>query len=135
MAFCLNRSLSLSVVCMGLTLLGGCFSSTPARMAHVHGVITHQGQPLEGGVGSMNFVSDAAVEVAKIESGGSYSPLLKPSEYKIAIRYKDGVDIRDEASRMIRAKDLIPANYGDTRSSELTLVAEEGRNEVNFDLP
>ncbi|PQO45043.1 hypothetical protein [Blastopirellula marina] len=135
MAFTLTRVFGLGLVCLSLLLVSGCAEGPAPGEALVRGVITFQGKPLEGGVGSMNFVSEQAVDVARVEEGGIYSVTLPPGEYQISIRYKDGVDIRDEQGKMVRATDLIPKQFGDIKTSKLTLVAAEGVNEVNFDLP
>jgi hypothetical protein len=117
-----------------MILLVGCSSSD---RGFVTGTVSVNGkpvgpgtitlEPIEGGPGAhAKFAEDGKF---KVTSSGKKEG-AQVGEYRVAIIGGDNVDeLADPKGRAI-----IPAKYGDSSKSDLTLNVEAGAKEVNFDL-
>jgi hypothetical protein len=127
----------------------------------VSGTVTYNGQPLEKG--TISFVPDkgagatGAIEKGSytLSTGGEGDGAL-PGKYKVTITAKEdsseiakadflkdakgtGTDISYVPRQYLsaaaeKAKSLIPAGYGDVRSTTLTAEVKEQSNPINFTL-
>ena len=107
----------------------------------VSGVVTMQGQPVEGasvsfesvggGAGSLVAITDAQGKFMLQTYIGNDQPKdgLAPGEYRVAITKLEVVsDMRR------RPKDLLPKKFRDAKTSGLSATVAAGSNEFNFSL-
>jgi hypothetical protein len=127
----------------------------------VSGTVTYNGNPLEKG--EISFVTEDLTKnfgATGIITSGSYTLSTggnddgaQPGKYKVTIKAKEDYSAKAQADFQkesgtqnlkippqftakaeAAAKSLIPAGYGDPRTTNLTAVVKEERNTINFAL-
>jgi len=120
---------SLACVCLLATL--GCEPAVPAGKVKATGLVQVGGAPLAiapPATGSLNFAAKQGSEsgTATIGPDGSFSVILAPGTYAVAILAKDGIDTMDEKGSPIIAKSLVAEKYGSTATSGLEVTVTPG---------
>ena len=143
-----------ALVIVPLVALVGCTGSGPGSFAHVSGVVSHNGTPVEGA--KVKFVSTTEVSgvfeefATETDSNGKYliagvgkNPGIPPGRYKVVITkltLKGGAKVPEDFDMtQLEMSGLgvnsLPKKYGDVTSTDLSATLESGKNEnVNFDL-
>jgi hypothetical protein len=141
---------------LALVAVAGCSSSGPGSFAHVSGVVTLNGAPVEGA--KVTFVSTTEMEGQKArystttDSSGKYmiagwgkQPGIPPGMYKVTVTKlvmkggkaptpEEGFDsLQLEMSGT--GKNELPKEYAEESSTKLSATLDTGKNkDVNFDL-
>lgn len=123
----------------------------PPKLVPTKGTITHEGKPLAGAIVVFNPTGTVgALSIGQTDAEGKFElshmnfPGCGPGDYKVAVTRKvkrDGVPITlSESSaqsipaEVMRAQEVIPANYSDLGKTELTAKVSETGGEFAFDL-
>ena len=156
-----TRRLLVLFAASGAVVIASCGSHEEAfgKRYPVSGTVTYNGQPLEKG--AISFVPDkgagatGAIEKGSytLSTGGEGDGAL-PGKYKVAVTAKEdtneiakadflkdskgkGTDVSFVPRQYLsaaaeKAKSLIPAGYGDVRTTTLTAEVKEGSNTIPF---
>ena len=121
----------------------GCTNSV--RLAPVEGTVTLDGKPLA--TGNIVFeTGDARPATAEIKEGkivnwesggvpvGSHKVSITANEEVAAATPANPGDVGSGSLASMSGKSLIPAKYGDPRTSGLTATVKAGLNQVEFKL-
>ena len=134
---------------VGLLVLTGCGGTgSSLNVQYVEGVITLDGEPLEGA--TITFISQgaggqdagglsAARGIYKLTSpGGDPERGTLVGEYAVTIRkieIEGGAADPDSYTAVpVKQKDILPAVYRDRKNTPLTASVVKGKNRLNFDL-
>jgi len=125
-----------------LAVLPGC-SGSPEATQPVEGLVTYQGEPLEGGAVLFDMVTPTGsgkryTARARIDSQGRYSLSTFGEEdgavagrYRVAVSGKEPV-LTNEADAPPPA---IPLKYSSVETSGLAYEVVEGHNQIDIALP
>ena len=111
-------------------------------LCKVSGKVTFQGEPVSAGLVLLANAEKGIQVTAKLRPDGSFDLKmasgfgLLPGTYQVAItppRVEFPID-PTKAPSIIRTQHNIPARYGDTATSELTLAVKEGDNRLEVDM-
>lgn len=124
------------VYVIGILFLVGCGESeeTSSPTAVVTGKVSYQGSPLAKGTVLFQHSSGQTAS-ADIQGDGSYRLDATQGNNKVAIVSREPDRENPQGRpRIIPGKDLIPALYGEFRTSELMATVEAGENQIDFEL-
>jgi hypothetical protein len=143
------------IICFSFLILSGCGSGSPFPVEAVEGIVTLDGQPVEGAV--ITFVpvdvAEGKAAYARTDETGIYKltafnggksgagtmtgryivsilkevPVREPTTKELADAEK-GIEIN------IPLRSVIPIRYNDAQTSGLTAEIVKGKNIVRFDL-
>jgi hypothetical protein len=120
-----------SLACACLLPMLGCEPAVPAGKVKATGIVRVGGAPLSiapPATGSLNFAAKQGGEsgTASIGPDGSFSVILSPGIYAVAVIAKDGIDTMDENGTPVVAKSLVAEKYGSTATSGLEVTVTQG---------
>ncbi|QEG33429.1 hypothetical protein [Bythopirellula goksoeyrii] len=115
--------------------VAGCGKSKESEATSVvTGNVSYQGQPLSKG-SVLYQHSSGKTAVSDIKEDGNYRLDATPGSHKVAIISREPDKENPEGRpRIIPGKDLIPAAYGEFRTSGLTATVDTGEDQINFEL-
>ncbi|MBX6313671.1 MAG: hypothetical protein IRY99_12245 [Isosphaeraceae bacterium] len=141
----LASSLALAALLPILILASGCGRSTPERPETVplSGKVTYKGQPIPKG--TVTFQADSGpVATGQIQPDGTYRmTTFEPGDGVVLGHHRVAIIANTEDPTLMpgsspgyRApKDLIPASYGDPRTSNLEANVQKDTRNLDFNLP
>jgi hypothetical protein len=103
----------------------------PEGKSQVQGKITFKGKPLPAG--TIKFVNGKNQAYAANIAAGTYTVKRLPAgEYRVAVTSLKAKDAKKDKGKGERQRVAIPAKYGDVRTSSLTCLVAEGKNEFDI---
>ena len=121
------------VILLASVATWGCGAIGDTKLANISGLVTFEGKPVP--CGTINVLSKGgATGTGAMSAQGRYTLSTVPGDYQVAVRATDGFATMDAAGKPVAAKSLVPEKYSDINTSGLTMTAQSGKNEINFDL-
>lgn len=127
-------TLALCLAVCGAALAGCSGRRTKPGYVKVRGVVHYDGKPLQRG--SVLFAPAVLGDsgASFIGSDGSFSVMLAPGDYSVAVRSYDDDATIAEGGEYTPPTSLIPDRYTDATESGLTIAVNDGMGPVSFSL-
>lgn len=124
-------------ICVAVIVTGvaGCSGRrTKPGYVTVNGIVRYEGKPLQSGSVLFAPAVPGDTGMALIETNGSFSVMLAPGDYTVAVRcYKEDATA-SERDVYTPPTSLIPERYTDAKTSGLTVSATGGMAPVSLSL-
>ena len=126
---------------LALFLTGGCGGSSGPELGQVHGVVTLDGNPIEGADVMFNPVAEGRGSLGTTDANGNYTLQYTNNqtgatvgEHSVVITTKrEGFSDESGAGQDVEARaEMLPAKYHE--DTELTATVNEGDNTIDFEL-
>jgi hypothetical protein len=149
------QKLFFTTICFSILILSGCGSGSPFPVEAVEGIVTLDGQPVEGAI--LTFVPVPSTEgkaaYARTDetgaykltafNGGKFGAGTMPGRYIVSILKE--VPVREPTAKELAEAEkgieiniplysIVPTRYNDATTSGLTAEIVKGKNIVHFDL-
>ena len=104
-------------------------------MVRVHGVITFADEKLPEGTVNLERIDGVGSASGRIETGGRFTVVTSPGDYKVGVISKEGWDRVDEVGKVIVAKRRIPERYESivTSGLKVTVTPRGDRLTINLE--
>jgi hypothetical protein len=126
--------LAVCLAVFGVTVAGCSGRRTKPGYIKLTGIVQYEGKPLQRG--SVLFAPSLPGDTgsALIGVDGSFSVMLAPGDYSVAVRCYDDDATISESGEYTPPTSLIPERYTDANDSGLTVSVKAGVRPVSFSL-